>query len=120
LVKYFHNNPWNTVGYVFLAVAIVLSGWVFQRQQTAQDRQIKIDRSFAVKLAVQQNQLFAAQDRSCKAINGAVKFWTVVRESTIAAQAEPDLPRGLRAANARYIKALSFVIREGNKVIAEC
>ena len=120
MVKYAIKNPWNTIGYVFLAIALVMSSWALWKQNNATNRQVEIDRNFAVKLAVQQNQLFAAQDRSCKAINGAVRFWTVVRESTILAQADPTLPPGVRAANQRYIQALSFVIRAGNKVIAEC
>lgn len=54
--------------------------------------------------------------RSCAAIQGAVDFWKLVRQSTEDILEDPTLTPTVRASNQGYLEALNDVIKRGSEL----
>ena len=95
----------NVIGYVIMAVAIVVASFVFQQQQHAQDE-------FARKLA-------AYDARSCAAYKGAVAYW---RASLFATNLLLDARSTFveRTARLKQREALTLVISRSAGLVKTC
>ena len=96
----------NVVGYIVLAIAIIVASVVFQTQQNRQDR-----------LGA---ELSAQQRRSCAAIGGAVEFWRLSLAATNLALKDDSLSAVGREARLRQKAALTNVIDQAARVAEGC